>query len=122
MVYERTPTYAEFQILYVSHVKELAVLLMFYRQIIASLVLPRIIHHEDDRHYAGESSGDNDGNLRGNVLRGISVSESQGPNDVPDTYVFWSVSFVNVYIVRSFHVQKDIRRMAFIVTFFVWPA
>lgn len=96
MDYERIATYPEFQILFVSHVKELAVLLVFYRQIIAPLVLPRIIHHENDRHHAGESSCDNDGNLRGDVLRGVSISESQGPNDVADTCVFGSVSVANV--------------------------
>lgn len=76
MVYERKATYPELQILLVSHVEKLAVLLMLYRQIIASPVLPCIIHHEDDRDYAGESSGDNDSNLRGDVLRGVGVSES----------------------------------------------
>lgn len=119
MFYKRIATYPEFQVLFVSHVKELAVLLVFYRQIIASLILPRIIHHENERHHACESSRDNDGDLRGDVLRGVSVSESQGPNDVPDACVFRSVSGVNVYIVRSIYLQKDIRRMAFIVTFFV---
>lgn len=112
-------TYPKFQVFFIGHIEELAVLLVFYRQSITPLILPRIIHHEHDRHHAGERSCHNDANLCGNILRGIGVSKSQWSDDVPNACVFRSVFDAISADSGLVHLQKDMRRMAFIVTFFV---
>lgn len=99
---------------------------MYNDELVSPAILPSVIQHQESSHDASESRCHHDSNLGGDVFGRIRGSEGQRANDVAETYpdMCQLLNLFDGYVATraTQNLQKDMSKMAFMVTFFVCPA
>lgn len=80
-------TYPELQVLLVSQVQKLAVLFVLHGELVAPLILPGIIRHQNPGHHTSKRCCYDDADFGGNIPGRIRTPERQRPDDIPKACV-----------------------------------